>query len=757
MKKTAFLLMASITFAWATPSWAQSSQPNCPNLIPNPVRLTVAPGSFTMDAATVIYIDPSASSLAKDAATYFTQTVCPASGMTLPWVKTRPSQQAILFTLAPKGSLPAEGYSLTATSAIITLSALDGAGFFYAVQTLLQLLPAQVYQPTYQPDQDDPSLVWQVPCVSIEDYPRFSHRGMMLDVSRQFYSVAFVKKYIDWMAKHKLNRFHWHLADDNGWRIEIKKYPLLTSKGAWRGQNEALAEMYGHVGERYGGFYTQQEIKDIVAYASARHVEIIPEIDLPGHSKAVVMSYPEILCDLETESEFSAQGMTNNVWCASREENYVMLENIIKELVALFPYHIYHMGGDEVVATQWLSCQHCKAFMKEKGMDSPRQLQYYFSSRLQQILKKYGKDMEGWDEILDGGVLEQSAVVHAWRSAKKIAEAVERGYRVVAQPAQTCYFDMKYTPYEHGMVWAAITDVQDTYRMDPIADAHLTPEQAKLVLGVQGGLWSEILDKPARIAEYQTYPRLCALAETGWSPQASKNWEDFNKRLSLTHFDRMYYMGIRFRIPSPDATLANGYICASTPYPWMVIRYTTDGRDPGPHDALYTGPIDIRTCPDAKPEHFRFASFFKDDIRSQVREVALPYSRLLTPTTTVTGNVRLDTRGTYAALGDNNPKTFVRCLGQLKEDNYVLFTFDEPVSASKIQVLTGVPNVYIDCAHYAHVAYSVDGENFINVEDAWKDGRCSFIPKGTVKAVKLSFDNRNQTLNTYLQDLLIYK
>ncbi|HPW78030.1 MAG: Beta-hexosaminidase [Bacteroidetes bacterium ADurb.Bin037] len=718
------------------------------HLIPAPVEMIPGKGSFILQNGTALYIqDPSK---AKDAVSFLTSTLEPSTGIVPAVVKQYPAAGAVLFVC--NDSLPAEGYTLTVTKDLIEIAANDPAGYFYGVQTLLQLLPPEVYRPVYQPDQYTPALELQVPCVRIRDYPRFSHRGMMLDVSRQFFTVDYVMRFIDWMAKHKLNRFHWHLADDNGWRIEIKKYPYLTKKGAWRGPGEVLPTMYGHAGERYGGYYTQEDIRRIVAYASARQVEIIPEIDLPGHSAAAIGSYPDILCDLTTEKgELSAQGMSNNVWCASYEKNYKMLEDIIREMVQLFPSQYFHIGGDEVVTSQWTNCTRCTAFMHEHNMKDPMEMQFYFVQRMQQILNKFGKTLVGWDEIMEGGELDrEKTVILAWRRAANIKEATSAGYKVIVQPAQYYYLDMKHTLAERGMTWAAIFDIDKVYSFDPVETPGLTADEASKVLGIQGGLWAELLNMPPRIAEYQTYPRLCALAETAWSPKENKNWEDFKTRLSETHFDRLYHMGIRFRIPPPLADYVNGYICAQNEYPWMVIRYTCDGTDPDSRSPLYTGPISTKT-----PESYRFASFFRDDIRSIVREANLPYERYQKPITHVTGNINIHPRTPLSLLGDNNRSTYVRCFGPLKEGQSLLYTFEEPLKTKGITIQTGLPYAEINIVDFAYVEYSPDGTSFKKADCPWKDGGCRFVPEGPVKAVRIVFENGNQIPTYFLQDLLI--
>ncbi len=721
------------------------------HLIPAPVETIPGEGFFLFSGQTSIYFQEAALPLARYAAGLFKETIEPSTGIIIKTGKTRPSTNALVFSY--DSSLPAEGYTLRVTKDFTEIGAGDAAGFFYGTQTLLQLFPANVYQPVYQPDQYLPALPIKVPCVQITDYPRFSHRGMMLDVSRQFYTVEYVKRFIDWMSRHKLNVFHWHLSDDNGWRVEIKKYPYLTQKGAWRGPGQALPTTYGHAGEKYGGFYTQQEIRQIVAYAAARNIEIIPEIDLPGHSKAAIASYPDILCDLTEEVELSIQGTSNNVWCASYEKNYQMLDDIVREMVTLFPSRYFHIGGDEVVTSQWASCTRCTGFMHDHQLEDPAQMQAYFAERMQGILNKYGKTLVGWDDIMDGENLDrEKTVVHAWKTVEKVAQAVHQGYRVIAQPASYCYIDMKHTPAERGMTWAAISDVEKVYSFDPILMAGIDPAQAELVLGLQGGLWSELMNLPPRIAEYQVYPRLCALAEVAWSPMAKKDWEDFNTRLSLTHFDRLYYMGIRFRIPPPRAGYMNGYIVAENEYPWMVMRYTCDGSDPGPRSSLYTAPIKTD-----RPEPYRFAAFYRDNVQSIVVEAKLPYDRNQKPVTQVTANVKVNQRTPLSNLGDNNPSTYIQCFGPLLEGQHILFTFGQPVHTPSIRIRTGLPGVDIDIVDFAHVEYSSDGVHFSRAVSVWENGGCLFVPDVPVLAVRLVFDKGNDPLTFYLQDLWIEK
>jgi hexosaminidase len=720
------------------------------HIVPAPVKQVQHEGSFLVDEHTVVYVHQDAASLAEGAVSFLYDVLHPSTRLPLRHVTDCPTSGALMFAL--NTTLPPEGYTLSVTKDVVKLAAADAAGFFYGVQTLLQLFPTFVYRPVYEPNQYAAARHAVLPCVDISDYPRFSYRGMMLDVSRQFYTVDYVKKYLDWMAAHKLNRFHWHLADDTGWRVEIKKYPELTSKGAWRGPDEVISSIYGHAGKRYGGFYTQEEIKNIVAYAAARHIEIIPEIDLPGHSKAIIATYPHILCDLTDYEGLSIQGVSNNVWCASSEDNYRMLEDIVGEMVELFPSSFFHIGGDEVVTTQWTHCARCSAFMKEHGIQNPTEMQSYFVQRMQQILNKFDKTLVGWNEIMYGGELDRNkTVIHAWQSVQKIKEAAEKQYKIIAQPAQYCYLDMKHTLGERGMMWAAIVEVDQVYNFDPITTSGLTEEESSFVLGVQGGLWSELLDRPERIAEYQTYPRLCALSEVAWSLPEHKDWNDFHTRLEKSHFDRLYHMGIRFRIPPPKAEYINGCIAVEHPYSYMAIRYTSDGTEPHALSPLYMGPIDTNT-----PQLYKLAAFYKDDIKSTTVEVSLPEGRFQKPAVRVSGTMNTNPRTPLSHIEEYR-NAHVFCYGPLEEGQYLQFDFEELVHTPGVRIQTGLPFVDINIIDFAHVEYSTDGAHFKQADCEWKNGGCRFVPPTPFRALRLVANKGNDALVYYLHYLRIEK
>ncbi len=551
------------------------------NLIPRPVEVTPAQGTFRLTSTTPIV----AGKESKQVAVYLQQKLNRSIGMPFK-LGAIPAAGSIELIVNSSLDMPAEGYLLSVTDKGIKIQGKDADGLFYGVQTLLQLLPPPVYASQLQS-----GVQWAIPAVSIKDYPRFHYRGMMLDVVRQFFDEQTVKNYIDWLAMHKINKFHWHLTDDQGWRIEIKKYPKLTSVAAWRGPNEAIAPTLGSGDKRYGGFYTQKQIKEIVRYATERHIEVIPEIDLPGHSHAAASAYPEILCPTSRDEAKRAADDMGDAWCVGNEANFTMLANILKEVAALFPSKIMHIGGDEVNMAIWPRCPICSAFMKKEHMQKPEELQNYFVHRLNKIIDGLGKRMAGWDEILDGGDLEGSTQVYAWRSLKRAELATEKRVPTVVMVGQNYYFDMAQSKYERGHNWAGLVPLDKVYALDPADKAVFNTEQAKQVVGVQAAIWSELFNEPARFLDYQSYPRICAMAEAGWTPQSLRNWDDFYQRLTTSHFERMYNMGIAFRVSFPVVTYKNGVVTATTPYPGAEVRYTVDGGEPNASSALYAGPV----------------------------------------------------------------------------------------------------------------------------------------------------------------------
>ena len=641
-------------------------------------------------------------------------------------------------------SFPEEGYSLEVTPSRILVTASTRAGEFYAIQTLLQMLPPQVYRRAEGPDA---MLLrqWEVPCVEIVDQPRFSWRGSMFDVSRTFFDKAYILRHLDWLAYHKINKFHWHLTDDNGWRVEIKKYPKLTQVGAWRGRNEALDPAYNSGEERFGGFYTQEDIREIVAYAADRNIEIIPEIDLPGHSKALAVSYPEILCR-HNEELLSVQGETRNVICVGRENTYKMLDNIIKEIAQLFPSKYIHIGVEEVVTESWKYCPDCQELMKEKGYTEERQLLGYFGERMEKILAKYGKKVEAWEDVVEAKTISRDNLVLVWHDQKVLQKALDAGYPAVTQNCYYLYMDMKYTPAERGHTWASIIDVEKVYSFDPLQGLDLSGDKQKLVRGLQGGLWTELLFYPPHFSEYQLFPRMCAVAEVGWTPQELRNYADFDTRLARTHFERMWNMGIRFRIPAPDVDAQGNVRC---PYPNMVIRYTFDGTEPTVSSPVVTG----RIVTD-HPENLRFATFYAD-VKSITVEV--PGTRTyLKPAVKVSSSMETVKRQPVENLALYEKSKSMRTANPPKEGDYVLFTFEEPVSCRTITVQTNDPvnNFFGITQGFVEVLY--EGDSQFTPSDRFNMlNRVVLRPDRPVKAVRIVITGPCEGKAVSIQPLII--
>lgn len=694
------------------------------DLIPLPQHLSVHEGSFILNPSTKLFVEAADADKA-----YFHQRMEKLLGNRLVEVNKAPTKNGITLRLNPALNLGSEAYRLRVDQHGILLESSDADGLFWGIQTLFQLLPNAIYS-------GERVVESLIPFVEIEDAPRFAWRGAMLDVSRQFFSIEFILQYLDWLAMHKMNKFHWHLTDDNGWRVEIKKYPHLTEKGAWRGPNEVIPPAYGSGNKRYGGFYTQADIREVVAYAKERHIEVIPEIDLPGHSRASVGAYPEIACAVE-DTTLSVNGEMRNLLCVAREENYHMLEDIVAELAALFPSSYLHAGGDEVNPSPWTKCPHCRTMMEQQGWSDPHQLQNYFTRRVEAIIRKAGKRMIGWNEIMKGGELDPSTVVFAWQSTQHGFEAARRGWDCVMMPGQYTYIDMQYTPYERGHNWAAIIELDRAYSFDPLPADSLTPEQQKRILGLQACLWSESLDKPARQVEYQTFPRLCAIAEIGWSAQEQRNYPDFYQRLYTSHLARLKAANALFRVNPPTLTVDSGTIQVASPYDKAVVRYTTDGSEP-----TLDSPEAPRTIIlEGTPNRYRFRAWYLD-YPSPTIPLPLVDTLLLQPNVEVTTNMPALPRWEASKVADWNPRNYFRSARPCVEGDWFNFSFAEPLSCSAIEVETGLRNISRYELLGGHVELSYDGEEFERVGEI-TEGMIRILPKAPIHHLRIVVDREN--------------
>ena len=477
-----------------------------------------------------------------------------------------------------------EGYELKIGENSILIASKNSKGAFYAVQSLLQLMPIK-----------SNGLAIAIPCLELQDEPQFKYRGMHLDVGRHFFSVDFIKKYIDLIARLKMNTFHWHLTEDQGWRIEIKKYPKLQEIAAFR--NETLVGHYNNQphqfdGKKYGGFYTQEQIKEVVAYANTRQVTIIPEIEMPGHSQAAIAAYPALGCTGEQVEVATKWGVFDEVYCP-KESTFKFLEDVIDEVVTLFPGKYIHIGGDEAPKTNWKRCAHCQRLIKEKGLKDEHGLQSYFIARMEKYINSKGKQIIGWDEILEGG-LAPNATVMSWRGTSGAIEAAKEGHDVILTPGSHCYFDHYQSEDENEpLAIGGFLPLEKVYHFNPIPE-ELTDKEATYVLGAQGNVWTEYMQTEKQV-EYMAFPRVVALSEVVWSSPENKNYTDFINRLEqyqkrldqldINYANHMY--SVKGELKNTEGNLTYQLNATSSSYP---IYYATDKSAPS---KLYVNPIPV--------------------------------------------------------------------------------------------------------------------------------------------------------------------
>ena len=586
------LLSACISKPTATVDLMAPASPAA--LVPLPAKAQWKQGCMTLNAKTrILYSGAGAQAEAEMLAAMLR----PATGLPLLVAPIGPGaivdENAIVMKLEPS-LMPAngrEGYAIATRleNGLVIITAATPAGLFYGGQTLRQLLPPAVFAATPQT-----GVAWTIPACEIQDQPRFAWRGFMLDYSRHWFGdVSYTKHLIDAMAVQKLNLLHMHLSDDEGWRIEIKKYPKLTEIGAWRGTECVLPPMRDPKdSKRYGGFFTQDDIREIVAYAAARHINIMPEIDLPGHSLTICTVYPETRPSRGSD-EKSVQGFAGNAIDPSNEANYAMVDDIVGEIAALFPFDYVHIGGDEVNHNLWKDSPEIKALIEREKLGGLSGAQVYFTKRLEQILAKHHKKMIGWNEILNDR-LERTTGIMSWTGTGPGFDAAKKGFPVVMAPGPHCYFDMGYpngSEEPPGHSWAGQIDMARCYALDPLDGKGLPPERQSQILGVQACLWAEFITPwtsksgwlefktSGEHADYKAFPRLCALAEIGWTPQALRSYDDFTGRLG-PHLLRLKNAGVKLRLPPAAAVVRKGQIQILPPYAGAEIRYTVDGSDP---------------------------------------------------------------------------------------------------------------------------------------------------------------------------------
>ena len=557
------------------------------NIMPKPVKAESKEGTFIINAKTKI-LYPKKDAELERIANILSQTIHERTGIN-PKIEAATKFSAKNAVIVNKNSALGENdvYQLNVTNDQILLEGNTPKSVFYGLQTLRQLLPHEKGE-------------YAVNAISVTDYPRFEWRGMLLDVCRHMFSVEYIKSIIDEMAYYKLNKLHWHLTEDQGWRIEIKKYPRLTEIAAWRNGTQYGPNRQKDVDNvRYGGYYTQEQIKDIVAYAADRYIDVIPEIEMPGHSVAAITAYNHLACgdvSFETGKPFEVRkvwGVSKDLLCAGNEDVYTFLEDVLTEVIDLFPYEYIHIGGDEAPHDAWEKCPKCQQKIKDEGLKNEAELQSYLIRRIEKFLDTKGRKLIGWEEIMQGG-LSPKASITSWLGTQSGIKAAQMGHKAIMCPYSHLYLDgYNASPDIEPLAIGYYAPLEKTYNFEPV-DPKLKEHEIPYIMGVQGNLWTEFISNEY-ILEYMLYPRICALSEIGWSPKEAKNWEDFKTRLKAEML-RFQRENINYRVPFPEApshifikpgetlTINNS---------WGIgeIRYTTDGSEPTMQSALYTEPI----------------------------------------------------------------------------------------------------------------------------------------------------------------------
>jgi hexosaminidase len=581
-KKIILLLVTSVGLSVSAK--AQDTDPNL-GIIPAPVSVKKNAGTFVLSQETSIFAD----TVNNKAVVFLSDYLQNTTMLRIP-VKINSGvsvNNSIVLTSAGTEGLPAEGYRLTITPNKITIAA-KGAGLFYGIQSLIQLMPLER------------GAVAKLPCAVIDDYPRFGYRGLMLDVCRHFFTIEFVKRYIDLIAAYKLNTFHWHLTDDQGWRIEIKKYPRLTEVGGFRKETlignyyDRMPQQYD--GTKYGGYYTQDEIRDVIKYAADRYITVVPEIEMPGHAMAALAAYPELGCNPALGYQVQGKwGVFNDIYCPT-DKTFAFLEDVLTEVIALFPSKYIHIGGDEAPKTAWKESAFCQALIKKLKLKDEHGLQSYFIQRIEKFVNAKGRSIIGWDEILEGG-LAPNATVMSWRGEKGGIEAAQQNHDVIMTPSSAgLYLDhvqgkLSTEPVSIG----GNAPLQKTYSYDP-TPAVLTDDQKKHIIGVQANLWTEYIGTENKVM-YMLLPRMLALSEVAWTPLVNKNFKDFSETRLPGQLAWLDKNNFSYRVPSAiggkDTVMFGNKLSVDLKpsVKGAKVYYTIDGYTPTDNDLAFSIPM----------------------------------------------------------------------------------------------------------------------------------------------------------------------
>ncbi|MCG3128028.1 MAG: Beta-hexosaminidase [Phycisphaerae bacterium] len=546
-------LAVAITLQALTVPQSVAQEPPAIAVIPRPAELRAAPGTFRLTAPIVV-AHPAGAEAVRATATLLAEQLALLTGLDaraqIAAGASAPATISLRLDTREHAAGASERYELSIGPEGIVISSDDPAGTSRGGQTLVQIVMQHLPDRStpHVPDKgaERPTAI-ELPSVVVRDQPRYRWRGMLLDCGRHFVPKELIKRYIDLLALHRMNVLHWHLTEDQGWRIEIKAYPRLTEIGAWRRATRDSEQPRDSQG-RYGGFYTQDDVREVVAYAAERFITVVPEIEMPGHSQAALAAYPQFSCTGGPFEVQTAWGVEDDVYCAGNDETFQFLEAVLSEVIELFPSRYIHVGGDECPKQRWKQCDKCQARMKAEGLKDEHELQSYFIRRIERVLERRGRRLIGWDEILEGG-LAPNATVQSWRGMDGAIAAARSGHDVISSPTSHCYLDYAQGKGAGEPTNMGFLPLERCYEFEP-TPADLTPEQARHVLGLEGNMWTE--HAPPDRLDWQLFPRLCALAEVSWAPKEVRDWAGFQQRLTV-HLKRLERLGVRYYQPQPDA------------------------------------------------------------------------------------------------------------------------------------------------------------------------------------------------------------
>ncbi|SHG24353.1 hexosaminidase [Salegentibacter echinorum] len=656
-------------------------------LIPKPAEMKLNKGSFEFTKETGFVVQGSQQ---KEIAGLLNAKFKSAAGWEMKILEENPDANFIQFK--ENKDLKDEAYNLEVKKDKIVIEAGSSSGYIYGVETLRQLLPLEL-----ESDEKVGDVAWQIPQLTIKDEPRFKWRGLMLDVSRHFFEKEYVLKTIDRLAFLKMNTLHLHLVDDQGWRIEIKKYPKLTEVGAFRVDQEekhwdARSDNDPDEKGTYGGFYTQEDIKEIVAYAGKHGIDVVPEIEMPAHVTSAIAAYPELSCAGEPVAVPSG-GLwpITDIYCAGKDETFDFLEDVLLEVMELFPSKYIHVGGDEATKTEWEKCEDCQRRIREEGLAGVDELQSYFIQRMEEFISSHDRVLIGWDEILEGG-LAPGATVMSWRGTKGGWEASEQGHDVIMTPGSHVYFNFYQGDFDtEPMAFSGFTPLSKVYEFDPVVDS-MSTAQKKHVLGGQANLWSEFISTTER-SEYMLFPRLAALSEVLWTPEENKDWADFSRRMHVM-FKRFDKMNINYAMSAysvtaeseVDATSGEIKIILKNEFPDSEIRYTLNDENIDESSSVYNEPIQVDSS-----SLLRAAVFENGKAKGDTLVKDFHFHKAVGAK--VTYNPIYN--DSYTGVGENTAVNVIRAtknfhdgqwLGWLGEDVEAILELDEKVKVEKVKV-----------------------------------------------------------------------